>query len=139
MSDIDPYKAVLIAEIEAARAKVAVTGAALQAAGEGMRKSFDIPARARASFEKHRPAWLGGAALVGLLLSKIPARKKTIFVETASGVVMGNAGKIGKVVGLLKFAGKMARPFLGDLAAKWVASRVAKPEAAAPDDPAADI
>ncbi len=118
----DTERAALIAEIEVARGKIANTGTALREAGEGMRRRFDIPNRAKLSFEKHRPAWLGGAAILGLLLAKLPARKKTVFVGQATGAV----GKIGTILGLVKFAGGLAKPFLGDLAAKWLASRLQK-------------
>ena len=77
----DTERAALIAEIEVARGKIANTGTALREAGEGLRRRFDVPSRAKLSFEKHRPAWLGGAAILGLLLAKLPARKKTVFIE----------------------------------------------------------
>ena len=128
MSDYD--KAVLIAELDAARAKIDKTGAALREAGEEVRRKFDLSARAKESFAKHKPAWLGGAALFGLLLSKLPARKTTVFVGQASGAT----GKLGAVWGVLKFAGGLAKPFLGDLAAKWLASRM-EPTAPPKDKP----
>ena len=81
----DPDKAELLAELAAARANIAATGTALHAASDSIRHKFDIPARAKASFENHRSAWLSGAAIFGLLLSKLPARKKTVFVEQATG------------------------------------------------------
>ena len=126
----DEEKAALIAEIEVARGKIASTGAALRIAGEGVKRTFDIPSRARQSFKKHRLVWLGGAALFGLLLAKLPARKKTVFVEQASGVV----GKAGMIWGVAKFVGSLAKPFLGDLAAKWLASRM-EPTAPPKDKP----
>ena len=128
MSDFD--KATLIAELDAARAKIDKTGTSLREAGEEVRRKFDVSARAKESFAKHKPAWLGGAALFGLLLSKLPARKTTVFVGQASGV----AGKMGAVWGVLKFAGGLAKPFLGDLAAKWLASRM-EPTAPPKDKP----
>ena len=117
-------KAALIAEIEAAREKIAGTGASLKSAGESVRRTFDIPSRAKESFAEHRPAWLGGAALVGLLLSKLPARQKTVFVEAATGAAGFASGKLGALWGVAKFAGGLAKPFLSDMAAKWVASRM---------------
>ena len=124
----DPEKAELLAEIAAARAKIAATGTALHAASDSLRHKFDIPARAKASFANHRPAWLSGAALFGLLLSKLPARKKTVFVEQATGAT----GKLATAWSLFKFASGLAKPFLGDLAAKWLAARVEKAAGAPP-------
>lgn len=115
----DHNKAALIAELDVARAKIAQAGTSLREAGEDVRRKFDVSARAKESFEKNRPAWLSGAAIVGLLLSKLPARKATVFVAQASGTT----GKLGAAWGVLKFAGGLAKPFLGDLAAKWLASR----------------
>ncbi len=121
MSDDD--KAALIAELDAARAKIAE-------AGEDVRRKFDVSARAKESFKKNRPIWLGGAAIFGLLLSKLPARKTTVFVDQASGAT----GKLGAAWGVLKFAGGLAKPFLGDLAAKWIAARM-EPTAPPKDKP----
>jgi hypothetical protein len=59
-----------------------------------------------------------------LLLSKIPARQKTVFVEHATGAAVAAAGKLGVVWGAVKFAGGLAKPFLGDMAAKWIASKL---------------
>ena len=124
----DPEKAELLAEIAAARAKIASTGTALQASADSLRHTFNIPARAKASFANHRSAWLSGAALFGLLLSKLPARKKTVFVEPATGAT----GKLATAWSLFKFASGLAKPFLGDLAAKWIAARVEKATTAPP-------
>ncbi len=124
----DPDKAELLAELAAARANIAATGTALHAASDRIRHKFDIPARAKASFENHRSAWLSGAAIFGLLLSKLPARKKTVFVEQATGAT----GKLATAWGFFKFASGLAKPFLGDLAAKWIAARVEKATTAPP-------
>ncbi len=128
MNDHDTEKAALIAEIEAARASVAASGASLSEAGESLRKRFDIPGRAKKSFQKNRPAWLSGAALIGLFLSKIPARNKTVFVEKATGTVLGAAGKLSAIWTAAKFAGGLAKPFIGEAVAKWVANRAAERE-----------
>lgn len=112
----DSDKAELIAQLAAARERLARTGRALQDAGELLRQKLDVPARAKESFEKHRPAWLGGATLIGLLLSKLPARKKTVFVERSTGQALGMAGKLGAVWSAAKFAAGIAKPFLGEIA-----------------------
>lgn len=120
----DTEKAALIAEIEEARRKIASAGAALRDASESVRRTLDLPSRAKRSFEKHRLAWLGGSALLGVLLAKLPARTKTVFVEQATGV----AGKLGTIWGIAKFATGIAQPFLAELATKWLASRTRKRE-----------
>ncbi len=112
----DSDKAELIAELAAARERLSRTGRALQEAGDLLRLKLDVPARAKESFEKHRPAWLGGATFLGLLLSKLPARKKTVFVERSTGQTIGMAGKMGALWSAAKFAAGIAKPFLGEIA-----------------------
>jgi len=104
-------KSALVAELAAARARLSETGDAL-------RRQLDVPARARESFVRHRPAWLGGAALAGLVLSKLPARKKTVLIERATGKAIGAAGKLGIVWSVAKFAFDLARPLLAEFAGK---------------------
>ena len=104
----------IVAALAAARARISATG-------EALHHSFDVPARATESFQHHRPAWLSGAAIVGFVLSKLPSRKKTVFIERATGKALGAAGKIGAFgkIGALYSAAKIAidvaRPLLSEL------------------------
>ena len=102
-------KLAIVAELAAARTRLSVTGDAL-------RHSLDVPARAKESFKRHKPAWLGGAAIVGFVLSKLPSRKRTVFVERATGKVLGAAGKIGAIFSAAKFAFTFAKPLLSEIA-----------------------
>ena len=102
-------KLAIVAELAAARARLSATGDAL-------RHSLDVPARAKESFKQHRPAWLGGAAIIGFVLSKLPSRKKTVFVERATGKVLGAAGKLGAIFSAAKFAFALAKPLVSELA-----------------------
>ena len=107
-------KAVILAELAAARVRLSETGG-------GLRRQLDVPTRAKESFREHRPAWLGGAALIGLVLSKIPARKKTVLIERATGKAIGAigaAGKLGVVWSVAKFAFNFARPLISEFAGK---------------------
>ena len=120
-------KHAIVAELAAARARLSATGDAL-------RHSLDVPARAKESFKRHKPVWLGGAAIVGFVLSKLPSRKKTIIVERATGKVLGAAGKLGAIFSVAKFALNFAGPLLSDLAGGGIAEilkrfrKPAKPE-----------
>src|SRR5712675_2237389 len=92
----NPEKTALTAELASARAR-------LSEAGGSLRASLDVPSRAMENFKRHRAAWLGGAALAGFLLSRLPARRKTVFVEKATGKALGGAGKAGLVWTAAKF------------------------------------
>ena len=102
-------KHAIVAEIAAARTRLSATG-------EALRRSLDVTERAKENFKRHKPAWLSGAAIVGFVLSKLPSRKKTVFVEQTTGKVLGAAGKLGAIFSAAKFAISFARPLLADLA-----------------------
>lgn len=102
-------KLAIVAELAAARARLSATG-------EALRRSLDVTARAKENFQRHKPAWLSGAAIFGFVLSKLPSRKKTVFVEQTTGKVLGAAGKLGAIFSAAKFAMNFARPFFFDLA-----------------------
>ena len=104
-------KTAILAELAAARARLSETG-------EGLRRQLDVASRAKESFREHRPAWLGGAALVGLVLSKIPARKKTVLIERGTGKAIGAAGKLGVAWTVAKFAFDFAKPLVTEFAGK---------------------
>ena len=104
-------KAALLAELAAARVRLSETG-------DGLLRKLDVPTRAKASFKEHRPAWLGGAALLGLVLSKLPARKRTVLIERATGKAIGAAGKLGVAWSVAKFAFDFARPLITEFAGK---------------------
>ncbi len=107
-------KQAIVAELATARAR-------LTAAGEALRQSLDVPARAKENFKRHKPAWLGSAAIVGFVLSKLPSRKRTIIVERATGKVLGAAGKLGAILSAAKFALNFASPMISEFAGGGIA------------------
>jgi hypothetical protein len=105
--------------------------------GDALRRSLDLPARAKESFKRHRPTWLSGAAILGFVLSKLPARSKTVFVERATGKALGVAGKVGALFSAAKFAMKFAGPVIADLAGGSIAEILKRfQRTAKPPDPA---
>jgi hypothetical protein len=123
----DEEKRAVLNELAAARKRLSATG-------ENLRRTLDVAARTRESFTRHRPAWIGGAALVGLVLSKLPARSKTVFVERTTGKALGAAGKLGAVWTVARLAFDIAKPLMGDLAGKSF-SEISKRFTRAPKKP----
>ncbi len=110
----------IVAALASARARIS-------AAGEALHQSLDMPARAAESFQRRRTVWLSGAALVGFVLSKLPAREKTVFIEKATGKLLGAAaklgpvGKLGTLFSAAKIAINLARPLLSEVSGRSVA------------------
>jgi hypothetical protein len=110
----DDRKTELIAELARARSHLAINAQAL-------RHDLDFPTRARNAFKRSPLPWLGGAAVVGLLVAKLPRRtKKVTVVRKGSEAVAEKAGKLGLALGALKIAFDFARPAL----TAWVTKRV---------------
>lgn len=131
-------KARLIAEIAAARAEVTEAGQALENAGTALKEKFNLPRRAGSSYRKHPALWLAGASLVGLLLSRLPARKKVVYVERDSGKKLGLEGKAGWLWGAAKLGFTLAKPLLSGLATQHLASLVQRFSGAPPPQESAE-
>src|SRR5215217_4498298 len=105
----DQRKAELIAELDRARVRATANTQAL-------RMDFAFKPRLRRAFQRNRTAYLGGAALFGLLLSKIPPRTKKVKVKVKAWPwsrdkeQMKTAGKAGIMFALLKLALDLAKP-----------------------------
>jgi hypothetical protein len=111
----DYEKAQLIAELARARADVSTNIGAL-------RHDLDFPTRAKKSFTSSPMPWLGGAALIGLIISRIPGRTKKVVrisPKQPQDSPVEKAGKAGLLLGALKIAFDFARPTL----LKWATQR----------------
>lgn len=107
-------KAALLEEIAASRRRLNEASERFRGSAADVRQMLDVPQRLASSYRKHRPAWIGGAALLGFLLSRIPSRKKTIYVDEATGNRIRSAGKLGALWSFAKFATAIAKPLIGD-------------------------
>lgn len=100
-------KTQLVSELASARAELSANLGAL-------RRNFDFPARAKKSFKSNPVPWLGGAGVVGLILSRLASgreKKRQITVERR-GVepTLEKAGKAGLLLAVLKMVLDFARP-----------------------------
>ena len=111
----DERKSELTADLARARRRLGENFGAL-------RRDLDFPARAKNAVMKHPAAWVGGATLFGVLLAKLPVRKKKTSIQHGGvEAKMVSAGKTGLLLGALKIAFDLSRPAL----AKWASQRVA--------------
>ncbi len=107
-------KAKLIAELQSAR-----QGFGLHL-GE-LRQSLDLPKRAKTAILRNPVAWISGVTFLGMLLGKLPIRRKKVFV-TADGkdAKISALGKMSWLFHFGKFAFDLARPSL----IQWTAERM---------------
>jgi hypothetical protein len=105
----------LAAELERARGRLARNFGAL-------RQDLDVAAHLKHSLSEHKTAYIGGATLLGLLLSKLPARKKKVYVERKSKDAVKEVEKAGIWIVLLQLIFKAFQPMLTSLVSRQLSS-----------------
>jgi hypothetical protein len=106
MAEFQDSKAALIAELSRARADMARNS-------QGLRGGVNVGGRVQSGFERHRGAWLSGAALLGLILGKVPPRTKRVPMNSKDrGKFAQQAGKAGFFMGILKLVIDFAKPLM---------------------------
>jgi hypothetical protein len=95
----------LIRELQEARGQVAgnITG---------LKQDLSIGNRFRRSVRENPLVWYGGAALVGLLLAKIPPMGKKVVVPQPIFAREQKAGKAAAILGAIKIALDLGRPLI---------------------------
>lgn len=90
-------------------------------AATALRHDLDFGAKLKRSFRANAVAWFGGAAVLGLLLSKLPpARRKVVIHGPAlRSEPTAKAGKAAFALTALKFAFDFVKPAL----LRWVNAR----------------
>jgi hypothetical protein len=83
-----------------------------------LREDFSVGKRFRRSVRLHPGAWYAGAAVVGLVLSRLGSRKKEVVVPKFGGGTP-KAGKAALGLGVLKILIDLSRPF----ATAWLKQR----------------
>ena len=78
--------------------------------------------RIETAFRRHRIVWLGGAALLGLLVARLPARRRKVIMHPKSRMAGAEEKvvKAGLLVTALKIAFDLSRPLL----TKWLTKKV---------------
>ena len=71
-------KTELSASLDRARARLA-------GSLDALRHDMDVASHLKESFHRNKAAYIGGASVFGLILSKLPARGKKVYVERKSG------------------------------------------------------
>ena len=127
MAEQAERKAQLIATLEVAR------GAFVQNFQE-FRRDVDVPAHLKQGFRRHKTLYLTGAAGIGWVLARLPARKKKIYIDRGENRKIKQAGEMG-LLGLLfvalKFLFSIFRPAIAAFAARKIstlAERYERPE-----------
>ena len=123
----DPDKIALITELSAARIRLGDNAQAL-------RRDFAFAERAKLAFKRGPAPWLGGAAVLGLIVAQLPRRTKKVVqpkFNLHKEKTAEKAGKAGLMLAAIKIGFDFARPIL----LKWLtqrfvgAGRVAPPPA----------
>lgn len=87
---------------------------------DALRHDLDVGAHLKQSFHQNKAAYIGGATVFGLLLSKLPTRKKKIYVDRKSKDGIKQAEAAGVWLILLQFVFKTLRPLLTSFVTKQV-------------------
>jgi len=92
---------------------------------QAFRRDVDVPAHLKQSFRRHKTLFLTGAAGVGWVLSRLPARKKNVYLDRGGGHKrVKEVEKMGLVLVTLRFLFSLLRPALAALAAKKISAFV---------------
>jgi hypothetical protein len=87
-----------------------------------LRRTFNMKQHLLASYKSHPWEWASGAALVGWLLSRLPARKKRIYIQSSTQTSVKNPGEssLGK---FWKEVWKISKPLIAAYVAKVLAEQ----------------
>lgn len=110
MAGREDRKAELIRALSHARSK-------LDAAGGTLHQALDFRTRVGRSLSENKWLWLGGAAIVGVILAKLPSRTRTVKLDVGGKRVKGeDVAKTGAAIAVAKVVFDLARPVLLKLA-----------------------
>lgn len=86
-------------------------------------RDLDFASRARRAFKTHPAVWIGGAILIGLVISRLPFGRKKVTVKVGKKAepTVEKVERAGLLLGALKIAFNILRPTLMGWATRWVA------------------
>jgi len=114
MASLQDRKSELIFALDQARRRVSTHAS-------GVRANAHPGKKLRSSFSQHKLAWLGGAALLGLVLVRPSRRNKKAPSSPATGSVARSA-RVGLLIGALKLAFDLSKPLL----TSWATNQLAE-------------
>src|SRR3954462_2845246 len=88
----------------------------------GLRYELDFPLKFRKSFQRQTALWIGGALLIGVLITSLPRKTKKVQIK-ANGKSRGQKEKegilgAGLALGALKLVATMLKPTITQFIAK---------------------
>jgi hypothetical protein len=114
MASLQDRKSELIRTLESARGRASTHAA-------GARRHADLGKKLRTSFTTHRWAWLGGAALLGLVLVR-PSKRNKAPSSAPAPDPLARSAKTGLWIGALKLAFDLSKPLLTN----WATGQLAE-------------
>ena len=94
-----------------------------------VRRDLDVGRRMSESFRKHSWGWMSVAAIFGWLLSRLPARKKKIYIHAADSDKKSDATEEGFMVQVWKGVWSIAKPLVVAYLTKKIAEKAKIPGA----------
>jgi hypothetical protein len=81
---------------------------------------LNVPRHVKNSFNHNKTAWIGGAAVFGWILSRLPGRGKKVEQDEKKGGTIKEAERAGLLFGVAKLLFAAARPAVTALAARKI-------------------
>ncbi len=85
-----------------------------------LREDLDVPAHIKRNFTNHSTVWISGAAVLGWILSRLPARRKDVRVGEKSEANPAGKKRTALLPGVAKLIFSAARPALTAFATKKI-------------------
>lgn len=106
MAGREDRKAQLVTQLARARVEFGV-------ATSKVRDEVDVPRRVRRSVADHAFLWVGGAALAGFIIARLPRRTKKVYVDQeGKDVSASRVAKTGLLFAVTRAALGLAQPIL---------------------------